>query len=155
MIQTTAVYVQCPFKQIWQIVWYFKLWMNCGIGNKSSSHPISASYLKCHCTNPLISLACSSNAIHLRLLTVFVQGHRRLYALMLILLHYSPDRTQTTLTSQPSSYSALTAYFLIGKCVCFFFCFCVTRLASFFDSRLLIARVCFGRRSSGKYFLFL
>ena len=52
-------------------------------------------------------------------------------------------------------YSALTAYFLIGKCICLFFCFSVTRLASFFDSRLLIARVCFGRRSSGRYFLFL
>jgi hypothetical protein len=48
--------------------------------------------------------------------------------------------------------SALIAYFLMGKCVDFFFCFSVTLLASFLLNRLRIARVCFGRRSRGRYF---
>ena len=51
-------------------------------------------------------------------------------------------------------YSILTANFRAGKCVCFFFCFSVTRLASFLLRRRRIARVCFGRRSSGRYFFF-
>ena len=46
-------------------------------------------------------------------------------------------------------YSALTAKFRAGKCLCFFFCLSVTRFFSSFDNRLRIARVCFGRRSSG------
>lgn len=54
---------------------------------------------------------------------------------------------------QKSIYSALTAYFLRGKCVSLFFCFCVILLASLGDSRRLMARVCFGRRSRGRYFL--
>ena len=48
----------------------------------------------------------------------------------------------------------LTAYFLIGKCVCFFFCFSVTIPASCLLNLLRIARVVFGRRSSGRYFFF-
>ena len=47
----------------------------------------------------------------------------------------------------------LTAKFRCGKCLDLFFDFWVTRLASSFVNRLLIARVCLGRRSSGMYFL--
>lgn len=48
-----------------------------------------------------------------------------------------------------------TAYFLCGKCICLFFCFSDTNVASCFVNRLRIALVFFGRRSSGRYFLFL
>lgn len=47
-----------------------------------------------------------------------------------------------------------TAYFLCGKCVDFFFCFSVIIFPSCLLNRLLIALVCLGRRSRGKYFFF-
>ena len=53
------------------------------------------------------------------------------------------------------SQHTFTANFLCGKCIDFFLCFSVTRLASCLFNRLRIALVCFGRRSNGRYFLFL
>ena len=49
----------------------------------------------------------------------------------------------------------LTANFLIGKCVARFFAFSLTIFDSCLLKRLRIARVFFGRRSSGRYFLCL
>ncbi len=55
----------------------------------------------------------------------------------------------------PHNSHTFTAYFLCGKCMECFRCFSVTMPASCFDNLLRMARVCFGRRSSGMYFLFL
>lgn len=62
------------------------------------------------------------------------------------------QRKKRETPSQKHAY-ALTAYFRWGKCVCFFFCFSVTREASCLVSLRRMARVCLGRRSRGVYFL--
>lgn len=46
-----------------------------------------------------------------------------------------------------------TAYLRRGKCASFFACFTVFLRACAFESRLRMARVAFGRMSSGAYFL--
>lgn len=49
----------------------------------------------------------------------------------------------------------LTANFRWGKCMLRFLVFSSTRALSWGDRRRRMARVCFGRRSRGAYFLFL
>lgn len=154
------------FRDLWCVVWVVHMiFMRCPLAGQvcvnfhgpPNQHRLERRYCGLHlirATGPVRVVHCritaslaASSATMRRIASLATVLHQSDFDFKrsFVIFAYPPCRIQA---------SALTAYLRVGKCVCLFFCFWVTRAASLGESLRRMARVCLARRSRGRYFFF-